>query len=337
MKNNQRPANHKRRQHQHRRLCQPDPLRVRSPAPVRTLHTCLNDFVTMNRQPGMPLIFDDVGLPVTNFLAQGVREFFDNGGSLLFVRPLASSGRFPRGSTTPAIIRRRCHYSAMSLFLTVTPGRNRAAAAASPTARQSRLWTGRYPGVAGDVTLMITLSIYESQRPVADHQRQSRHRHLHHVAWNAALRHRLDCLLPSAVRPRPAVERCLLGKRVSEQSHRPDQLALSFPHRQRSRVCHADIALLPYQTAVQILKATVQITYKDTVTRTNVYPGVTFDPAARSPSTDSLVPVSPAVPDSCKCRWFSASPIPAPRRESKLPRSCWSRSRVCIPEWPSAT
>ena len=231
--------------------------------------TCLNDFVAIYGSLD-PLIFDDVGLPVTNFLAQGVREFFDNGGSLLYVSRIfdAPEGQHNSGHNPPSL----------PLFgdEPVPYGYSWAqqSGSGSPPSGEAITWTGRYPGVAGDVTLLITLSISPNVltqitggSPVTVTSTMLRGTLPYDIAWIAP-----------AVGSPPAGGGALywaenyLNKATGQTSWRFHSLTDNAPG------SGTDIALLPYQTTVQILKATVQITYPDTVTRTNVYPGVTFDP-----------------------------------------------------------
>jgi phage tail sheath protein FI len=96
--------------------------------------TCLSDFEAIYGSLD-PLYFGDVGSMV-NYVAQGVRAFFDNGGQRLYV--VRAYNATP-GDTLAGV--------AQAALMTTT----------SPPSTLT--WSGRYPGAAGNVTLTVTFSI----------------------------------------------------------------------------------------------------------------------------------------------------------------------------------
>jgi hypothetical protein len=241
--------------------------------------TCVSDYVAIYGSLD-PLVFDDVGLATTNFVGQAVREFFDNGGSLLYVsRVFDTPSGAQNASVAAGIPAPMVALDGPVPFGPVPYGYSWAqqTSGGSPPSPQTITWAGRYPGRAGDVTLLITLSISPnvltqtiSGSPPALIATQLRGTLPYDVVWISPA--------ASGSPPTPGLNGSLLwaenymNKATGQLSWRFHSATGTSPYDV------ADMSQLPLGTEVRVLKASLQITYPDSTTRTDYYSGVTFDP-----------------------------------------------------------
>ena len=242
--------------------------------------TCLSDFVAAYGSLD-PLEFADAG-EMTNYVGQSVREFFDNGGSLLYVSriydfgPNAASLLFPGGWPVP-------YGYAWA----------QQASVASPPTSGTITWTGRYPGSGGNVTLLITLSISPnvlSQISSAGSPPTVRN------TLRGTLDYDVVWISPSPAGSPPSLPG-VGGKFYWAESYlnqTTGQMSWRF-HLTTDTAAGSgtDISQLPPGTEVRVLKASLQITYPDSATRTDVYSGVTFDPRSTQSFTGQFGPNLP--------------------------------------------
>ncbi len=207
------------------------------------------------------LTFEDVGIQTTNFVGQAVREFFDNGGSLLYVSriydfgPNAQSLLFPGGTPVP-----------YGYAWAQQP------AGTSPPPDQQITWTGRYPGSGGNVTLTITLTISPNvlTQPSA----------LSAPGATSSLRGTLPYdivwvdMSPGSSPPDAALywAESYLNTTTGATSWRFHSPTDNAPG------SGTDISTLPAGTQIYVLKAGMQISYPDSTTRVDSYTGISFDP-----------------------------------------------------------
>jgi uncharacterized protein len=241
--------------------------------------TCLSDFIAIYGSLD-ELTFDDQGQTI-NYLAQSVREFFDNGGSLLYVSRIFNPPPNAKnaGPNPPAV---ELFNGAETLNETVPYGYSWAVqpiAASSPPTANTVAWTGRYPGIAGDVQLVITLSISPnvlSQAATAPNQPPTNTLggvRPYDVVWISPMIGQISSPPGSGAGGCLYWAESYLNKATGQTSWR-------FHARQDDTPgSGTDVSLLPYGTQVYVLKATVEINYiNDSVSRIDTYPGVTFDP-----------------------------------------------------------
>jgi phage tail sheath protein FI len=80
-----------------------------------------------------PLSFEDAALPSTNYLAHGVRAFFENGGKRLYISRIFSTGASGSGVANAPML--------------------------TGSVAQNAVWRARFPGSGGNVELTLTLRI----------------------------------------------------------------------------------------------------------------------------------------------------------------------------------
>ncbi len=243
------------------------PTRMGPVSGTPSVLTCLSDFVAIYGSLD-ELIFDDKGETI-NYLAQAAREFFDNGGSLLYVSRIFDT---PSGAVNAAQ-----NPPTLPLFSGPIPyGYSwvQQPTAGSPPAPQTITWTGRYPGIAGNVTLLISLSV----SPNVLTQSSGGSPPSTTNTLRGTLPYDVVWISPVSSPPNPGVGGSLywaesyLNKATGQMSWRFHTV------NDNTAGTGADLASLPFGTEVRVLRATVQITHPDTVSRTDTYTNVTFDP-----------------------------------------------------------
>jgi len=243
------------------------PTRMGPISGTPTVLTCLSDFVAIYGSLD-ELVFDDKGETI-NYLAQAVREFFDNGGSLLYVSRIFDT---PSGAVNASP-----HPPTIELFNgPVAYGYSwvQQPAASSPPAPQTITWTGRYPGIAGNVTLLISLSL----SPNVLTQSTGGSPPTTTNTLRGTLPYDVVWISRVSSPPTPGAGGSLywaenyLNKATGQMSWRFHTANDNTPG------SGADISTLPFATEVRVLRATVQIAYPDTIARTDTYANVTFDP-----------------------------------------------------------
>jgi len=231
------------------------------------LLTSLSDFVAIYGSLD-PLEFDDIGLPITNFLAQSVREFFDNGGHLLYVSRIFNtpSDQTQSGNNPPSL----------PFFSGPVPygySWAQVAGSGSPPGNGTITWTARYPGIAGDVKLLITINAGPN---VLSQTTVSASPPTVNANLRGTLPYDVAWVTPPAGSPPSSGglywAESYLNKATGQTSWRLHSAS------DNSAGSGTDVSQLPLGTQVQVLKATVQVVYPDSTTRANVFPGVTFDP-----------------------------------------------------------
>jgi len=194
-----------------------------------------------------PLNFVDTGSMV-NYVAQGVRAFFDNGGSSLYI-----SRTWNPGSDSPPDF-----------------GYAQATLATSGSLPQILTWSGRYPGSEGNVTLAINFSIGQNVLAGTTASPAIRSVNPYDLVWISRI----------ASPPQQAgtggafywVERYISkltggnGWRFHDINDNATDLT----------------ALDPAVYEVRIFTASLQISYPDGSQRTDYYPGLTFDPRSET-------------------------------------------------------
>jgi len=247
------------------------PTRMGPVSGTPTVLTSLSDFIAIYGSLD-ELEFDSPQGPVTmiNYVGQAVREFFDNGGSLLYVSrifntPAGAANASPNPPRLALFDNQPIPYG---YSWVQQPG------VSSPPAPQTITWTGRYPGIAGNVTLLITLSL----SPNVLTQTTSGSPPATINTLRGTLPYDVVWISPVSSPPNPGTGGSLywaesyLNKATGQMSwrfHTAADIAVGSG---------TDLANLPFGTEVRVLRANVQINYPDTVARTDTYPGVTFDP-----------------------------------------------------------
>lgn len=193
-----------------------------------------------------PLTFEDVG-PMVNYMAQGVRSFFNNGGGSLYVVRTFRAG--PSGSGIGSA--------------TLSGG----------SIPQSITWNGRYPGSGANVTLLITLTVGQnvlsSTGPASTSPPGSGN-----VLRGA---NAFDLVWISPVSSPPgAGGQFYWAEAYFDKTRGQD----SFRFHALNGSVRDITSLTPGVDEVRILNASVEITYPDSVTRSDVFSGLTFDPRA---------------------------------------------------------
>jgi phage tail sheath protein FI len=226
--------------------------------------TCLSDYVAIYGSLD-PLVFDDAG-QIINYLGQSVREFFDNGGSLLYVSRVydTPSGAVNFGPNPPSLPVFGGHPVPFGYAWAQQRG------GSSPLSSQVITWTGRYPGSGGNVTLLVTLSI----SPNVLSQIVSGTPATLNNTLRGTLPYDVVWISPIASPPNPGVGGAFYW---AEQYLNKATGQMSWRFHSTTDV-PTDISQLPLGTEVRVLKASLQITYPDSATRTDVYSGITFDP-----------------------------------------------------------
>ena len=195
-----------------------------------------------------PLTFEDRGETV-NYLAQGVRAFFDNGGGSLYVVRTFRAG----GSSGVA-------------QATLSGG--------SPP--QTITWQGRYPGSGGNVTLLITLTIGQNVLSSTTTAVTSPPAPLGsgNVLRGASP---FDLVWISQVTSPPGTGGQLYW---AESYFNKTTGTDTFRFHSQSGAVRDLTSLAPGTDEVRILNASVEVTYPDGVARSDVFGGLTFDPRA---------------------------------------------------------
>jgi phage tail sheath protein FI len=193
-----------------------------------------------------PLTFEDVG-GMVNYLAQGVRSFFNNGGGSLYVVRTFRAG--PGGSGIASA--------------TLSGG----------SIPQAITWHGRYPGSGGNVTLLVTLSVGQnvlsSTGPASTSPPGSSN-----VLRGA---NPFDLVWISPVSSPPgAGGQFYWAESYFDKTRGQD----SFRFHALNGTVRDITALMPGVDEVRILTASVEIAYPDSVTRSDVFASLTFDPRA---------------------------------------------------------
>jgi hypothetical protein len=179
-----------------------------------------------------------------------VRSHFDNGGSSLYV-----SRAFNAGATSP-------------------PGYCYAQATLPPPASlppaQTLTWQARYPGAAGNVTLVVTFSIGQDVLGGTSPSPSVRGLNDYDIVWISPVAS--PPTLPGTGGTLYCAE-SYLNKSTGTQSWSfHDQLGNSL-----------DLSQLdPSTQELRVLTASLQITYPDGIPRTDFYPGLTFDPRSQT-------------------------------------------------------
>jgi len=209
------------------------------------LLTSLSDFEAIYGSID-PLTFEDVG-PMVNYLAQGVRSFFNNGGASLYVVRTFRAG--PSGSGLA-----QAQVSGGSVPNTIT-------------------WQARYPGSGGNVTLLITLSIGQNVLTGSGAAVTSP------PGAGNVLRgaNAFDMVWISPVGSPPGAGGDFYW---AEQYFDKTTGRDSFRFHNLSGAVTDITTLRPGSDEVRILTASVEIDYPDSVTRSDVFTGLTFDPRA---------------------------------------------------------
>ena len=244
-----------------------------------TVLTFLSDYVAIYGSLD-PLEFDDRG-PMINYLGQSIREFYDNGGSLCYVSRIFDT---PEGAVNAAP-----SPPDVALFNGPVPyGYSWAqqTSGGSPPLPETIAWTGRYPGIAGDVTLLITLTSSPNvlSQIVAGSPATLTN------TLRGTLPFDVVWISPVASPPTPGVGGTLywaenyLNKATGQMSWRFHLVTDTAPG------SGSDISLLPLGTEVRVLRANLQIAYQDSTPRTDVYTGVTFDPRSTQSFTGQFGP-----------------------------------------------
>jgi uncharacterized protein len=239
--------------------------------------TCLSDYVATYGSLD-PMEFADAGQMI-NYVGQSVREFFDNGGSLLYVSRVYDFGPHPQTLLFPGGWPVPYGYAWAQQM-----------SAGSPPTPGTITWTGRYPGSGANVTLLITLTISPNV--------------LSQISSGGGLTNTLRGTLPYDVvwiSPTPSVSPPSApgtGGQFYWAENYLNQVTGQSSWRFHLTTDTAagsgtDISNLPLGTEVRVLKASVQITYPDSVTRTDVYSGVTFDPRGTQSFTGQFGPNLP--------------------------------------------
>ena len=242
--------------------------------------TSLSDFIATYGSLD-PLEFEDAGTMI-NYVGQSVREFFDNGGSLLYV-----SRVYDFGSNAASL-----------LFAGGTPvpfgyAWAQQTGSGSPPSSLAITWTGRYPGSGGNVTLLITLSI--SPNVLSQITSAGSPPTLTNTL-NGTQPYDIVWISPASAGSPPSLPgtggtfywaESYLNQTTSQLSWRFHLVTDNAPG------SGTDISQLAPNTEVRVLKATLQITYPDSVTRTDVYSGVTFDPRSTQSFTGQFGPNLP--------------------------------------------
>jgi phage tail sheath protein FI len=210
--------------------------------------TCLADFERIYGSID-PLNFDDVG-PMVNYVGQAVRAFFDNGGSLLYVSRTWLAG----GATSPP--------AAPSGFAQVQ------ISAGSPP--HTITWQARHPGTEGNVTLSTTLSIGNNGFASTSAGNVLRGATPYDLVWI------------SPVTSPPGSGGALYWAE-SYISRTTNATTWRF-HAIDGSITELQSITTP--TEIRVLRASVQITYPDSTSRTDVFDGLTFDP--RHPNSLSV-------------------------------------------------
>jgi hypothetical protein len=195
-----------------------------------------------------PLTFEDRGETV-NYLAQGVRAFFDNGGGSLYVVRTFRAG----GSSGVA-------------QATLSGG--------SPP--QTITWQGRYPGSGGNVTLLITLTIGQNVLSSTTTAVTSPPAPLGsgNVLRGASP---FDLVWISQVTSPPGTGGQLYWAEIYFNKTTGTD---TFRFHSQSGAVRDLTSLAPGTDEVRILNASVEVTYPDGVARSDVFGGLTFDPRA---------------------------------------------------------
>ena len=108
------------------------PARYGPPSGVPELVTSFADFERI--YGGLdPLTFEDGTLPSVNYLAQGVRAFFENGGKRLYISRIFRAGDSGEGIASAPML--------------------------AGSVAQNVIWRARFPGTGGNVDLLLTLRI----------------------------------------------------------------------------------------------------------------------------------------------------------------------------------
>jgi phage tail sheath protein FI len=302
------------------------------------LLTCLNDFVATYGSLD-ELRFDQAGgasVETINYLAQSVREFFDNGGSLLYVSRIFDSPSTAQNASTGTIAPPN-----LAIFddQPVPYGYSWAqqAGTGSPPATEAITWTGSYPGIAGNVTLLINVSLgpnalsqtLSSISPPTVGSSQLRGTQPYDVAWISP-----PIGSPHASGGAIYWAESYLNKSTGQSSwrfHSPTDTAAGSG---------TDISELPHGTTVQVLKASLQIQYPDTVTRSASYTGITFDQRSTTsfaaqfgppPAGGSQVPVVFSFSDSSPAAGIEIAQIILDQIRAQTP----AVSQVAISSLPS--
>jgi hypothetical protein len=230
------------------------------------LLTSLADFVGIYGSIDA-LQFDDAGQTI-NYLGQSVREFFDNGGNLLYVSrifntPLSAVNAAPHPPTLAIFGNAPVPYGYAWV--------QQAGSSLPPS--QTVTWTGRYPGTGGNVTLVITLSI----SPNVLTQNVSNGALVNTLRATSA--YDVVWISPVASLPTPGVG----GAFYWAENYLDKATGLASWRFHSAAGGVTDISQLAQATEVRVLKANLQITYPGSVPRVDVYSGLTFDP--RSPQS----------------------------------------------------
>jgi phage tail sheath protein FI len=257
------------------------PTRMGPISGTPSILTSLSDFVAIYGSLD-PLTFDDVGLSSINYVAQSVREFFDNGGSLLYVSRVfdTPSGAQNAGQNPPELpFFNNGPVPYGYSWAQQTDG-------GSPPGN-AITWCGRYPGKAGDVTLITTISL--GPNVLTQTVTPGSPPTLNTATLRGTLPFDVVWITPPAGSPPAGLSGLhwaenYLNKATGQTSWRFHSASDNAPG------SGTDISLLPLNTQVQVLKATLQINYPDSTTRTNVFPGVTFDPRSSQSFTQQFGP-----------------------------------------------
>ena len=215
------------------------PTRYGPTSGMPTVLTCLADYVAIYGSID-PLAYADAGQTI-NFVGQAVRAFFDNGGSLCYVSRTWNPGV---GIASPPEV---YGYAQATL-----------ASHASPP--QTVTWKGRYPGSEGNVTLTITLSIGQNVLFNTASGPTLRSVNNYDIVW----------ISPAAAQGVGGAFQC--AESYLNKANGGTAWRFRNAHNQT-----CDISTMGHQE-VRVFTASLQIAYPDGTTRTDFYPGLTFDP-----------------------------------------------------------
>jgi uncharacterized protein len=213
--------------------------------------TCLSEFVAIFGSID-PIVYADASLTI-NFVGQAVNAFFLNGGSLCYVSRVWNQGQ---GVASPPDV-----YGVAQATLTST---------ANPP--QTLTWTGRCPGAAGNVTLTITFSIGQNVlfNPVSGPTVRGLNNY--DIVW----------ISPASAYGVGGAFYC------AENYLNTTTGAISWSFRAADNNTY-DLSTMGHQE-VRVFTASLQITYPDGTQRTDLYPGLTFDPRSQTSFAQTLAP-----------------------------------------------
>jgi phage tail sheath protein FI len=209
-----------------------------------TVLTCLADFEAIYGSID-PLVYADA-LSTINFLGQGVRAFFDNGGSLCYVSRVWNPGIGIASPPEPY------GYAQASLLSSTSPP-------------QTLSWSSRYPGSEGNVILTITFNIGQNVLVSTANGPIVRSVNPYDLVW----------ISPVGSPPSPGSGGAFY---CAESYLNKATGGTGWSFRDASNNLNDISVFPPSQFEVRIFTASLQITYPDSTQRVDFYPGLTFDP-----------------------------------------------------------